>query len=752
MGTGSSKARTLTVNTNFNAKENLHVEQHSGGSSERVTAEGIKDDFSRRVTESENISRPMDLPVSSDEFNVKTVANFQVLKKENEVVVTTNDRQSVTQRPEYSSDLPSLLSSFGEKHPAAASTLKTIYDHYKALEDALNNGNLSSVETLAQVKGLFNVYLKDKTRKNRQALTEFAAALGIPKLAHQIIVDQRSKHQGLTTWDTENDEGKTIERTEENGTEGIETRVEGESDENQDHVDGKGQKEALKMSQGVVSQLLAALLNFSDLSDTFCMGCDESGMVHLLVNMTKEMQDSIAHNVKYVNSQTQQLTKYTVRGKMLSRVMGILHNMSKRVPIRRSFAACQALDVLIPLLKAEIVLYSTKSLLVLAYLIDEENNHLIMTDEDPIKFLTGLLVKALARANHRYFGFSAAELAEGLTQIAINDNNKKTIAKCGAIPVLVTMLQKAKDDDERLNASQTLWILAFDDENRNEIKNNESAIAELQKLVLSENTELKRAAAGALWECQGKQKHEEAKQMTVTVQGVSDCKHVMISYQWDVQKSMIQLRNQLQSHGYKVWMDIDEMGGSTLESMARAVENASVVLVGVSQKYKESPNCRSEAEYTFQLHKDIIPLMMDYRYKPDGWLGLIVGSKFWIDFSDRHKVDTNVDKLIKELGGRGKTAQEETIHAVAVDFVDACPQTSIRSWTNKDVIKWLREVGLEGRLDSKAMQRLNGQILLRLQDLRKESPEFFYTSIRTDLKLANVFDVMEFADELDKLE
>lgn len=72
-----------------------------------------------------------------------------------------------------------------------------------------------------------------------------------------------------------------------------------------------------------------------------------------------------------------------------------------------------------------------------------------------------------------------------------------------------------------------------------------------------------------------------------------DNKHVMISYQWDVQKSMIQLKTQLQAQGYKVWMDIDEMGGSTLESMARAVENASVVLVCVSQKYKESPNCRS---------------------------------------------------------------------------------------------------------------------------------------------------------------
>ena len=67
----------------------------------------------------------------------------------------------------------------------------------------------------------------------------------------------------------------------------------------------------------------------------------------------------------------------------------------------------------------------------------------------------------------------------------------------------------------------------------------------------------------------------------------------MISYQWDVQKLVIQIKNKLQADGYKVWMDIDEMGGSTLESMARAVENASVVLVCVSQKYKESPNCRS---------------------------------------------------------------------------------------------------------------------------------------------------------------
>ena len=69
---------------------------------------------------------------------------------------------------------------------------------------------------------------------------------------------------------------------------------------------------------------------------------------------------------------------------MLSRALGILHNLSKRVPTRRSFAACQAIDVLIPLLKAEVTLFNAKSLLVLAYLTDEENNHLIMADEGNI--------------------------------------------------------------------------------------------------------------------------------------------------------------------------------------------------------------------------------------------------------------------------------------------------------------------------------------------------------------------------------
>ena len=48
------------------------------------------------------------------------------------------------------------------------------------------------------------------------------------------------------------------------------------------------------------------------------------------------------------------------------------------------------------------------------------------------------------------------------------------------------------------------------------------------------------------------------------------------------------------------------MSGSTLEAMSEAVENAAVVLICLSERYKQSPNCRTGMnikEYLMNLHK-----------------------------------------------------------------------------------------------------------------------------------------------------
>ena len=56
---------------------------------------------------------------------------------------------------------------------------------------------------------------------------------------------------------------------------------------------------------------------------------------------------------------------------------------------------------------------------------------------------------------------------------------------------------------------------------------------------------------------------------------------------------MLKIRDALKDAGYKVWMDVDDLGGSTLERMASAVKSSAVILVAVSREYKESANCRS---------------------------------------------------------------------------------------------------------------------------------------------------------------
>ena len=61
------------------------------------------------------------------------------------------------------------------------------------------------------------------------------------------------------------------------------------------------------------------------------------------------------------------------------------------------------------------------------------------------------------------------------------------------------------------------------------------------------------------------------------------------------------------------------IAGSTMDAMSDAIEGADVMLYGVSLQYKESANCRLEANYAHQQELDMIPLMVQKDYSPMGW-------------------------------------------------------------------------------------------------------------------------------------
>jgi hypothetical protein len=136
--------------------------------------------------------------------------------------------------------------------------------------------------------------------------------------------------------------------------------------------------------------------------------------------------------------------------------------------------------------------------------------------------------------------------------------------------------------------------------------------------------------------------------------------HVMASYNWDHQEVILRVVASLQHRGYLVWVDTEQMKGATVDTMALAVEGSAVVLIGVSRAYKESSNCRMEAQYALQRKKPLVPLMLVQGYEADGWLGLLLGTSLWYQMygatlTSEGVFEDRIDSLCRELGSRGHT-------------------------------------------------------------------------------------------------
>ena len=485
---------------------------------------------------------------------------------------------------------------------------------------------------------------------------------------------------------------------------------------------------------------LAAIQNFSDFHQGFCSACAGAGVISMCFEIVKQI-DAENSNWEEEDEDSELVT-------IIDNSIGILHNISRRLRDRELFANRE--QTLLYFAKKKVPAIAAESLLTLAYLVDENTNHLISADENLLSFIITLLDEAWQSEDRHSNGYSAKELAEGLSHLAINDANKNILGQNGVIPVLISVIKTSNEDEEKASATRALWMLAFDDNNKGEIRQEEGAMDILHQLQQSKNSEVQKAAAGALWELEGK----TARQSSEKIESTGN--HVMISYQWDSQEVLVEVKNRLQASGYRVWMDLEQMGGSTLEAMAKAVEDSSVVLICVSERYKESPNCRSEAEYAYQLRKDIIPLMMQGKYRGDGWLGMLVGTKLWFDFQSKHVLEQGVMKLIRELGGRGKELDvtdgpsEPAVRTVQADVLVAPSSPGVSTWTNKDVKQWFKEIGLE-KVCEKDISEMNGQTLIDLQELRGECPDYFYRCIERTLKLTDVFDLLKFRKELSKL-
>ncbi|XP_060569404.1 uncharacterized protein LOC132727835, partial [Ruditapes philippinarum] len=504
---------------------------------------------------------------------------------------------------------------------------------------------------------------------------------------------------------------------------------------------------------------LLTLHNFSDCSDEYAIGLAKAP--GLLDTLKRILGDSLP---KYLVKEGEGPKLTESEERLMSGSLGVIWNMSRRESNMSSLRAADMISCMIPYLKSPNKQYALTALASLAAIIKEEECDIIKSNKEIVMHLLDCIRKGMKDKMRICEGWSCQECVFIVKLLARNDTNIKTLVELGALELLVEMA-RIGDEDEQYESVSALWALCFDEDNQSLItgKPELEVVDLLVDLKSSKNKKIKNVCNGALWTLRDVLKKTvvekykkiaylavealnlfpfsfinmtcweqlDNKDKTDRLEKTLSRGHVMISYQWADQKILRIVRDKIKARGYKVWMDIDEMGGSTLQAISKGVENAAVFLMCMSDKYKHSLFCRSEAEYAFKLGKTVIPLKMERGYDPDGWLGLIAGAKLYFEFSTKYPFEVKMTALLKEitvvLDGSGNVPDSGMIikPQVASTTID-----NVRKWTADDVKQWIGKNGLE----KCGISSLTGGDIALLASMHVECPDLLYKCLQDMLK------------------
>lgn len=367
-----------------------------------------------------------------------------------------------------------------------------------------------------------------------------------------------------------------------------------------------------------------------------------------------------------------------------------------------------------------------------------------------------------------------------IARLSSTNANKPLLRQSGALDILMDMVLKTmkNPDDPLLSPVDTtlhwglsaIWNLSFLTENRDLVLKNEEFMTTVKRISQREMAveggaeNPPRTAQGLLSTLQGMDRKVEGTRPLSA--SVSTSKTIMLSYNWGAQTLVLQVRDFLRSQGLQVWMDVDNMTGNIMEAMASAVETADLVLVFIAGAYKASANCRLEADYIMVLKKPWIPIMVQPNYRPDGWLGLAMGNKLYVDFTDPSAggVGQSLKFLQQQLAMSMQLKQSRvtvapslsapaTASAAPTPAATAAPATSSlspktssahvpdtaawTSWSPKKVLEWLNPVSEQdpALVEKMGAHNVDGFALAEMFLLSETNSKLFHDMVKDEMGL-----------------
>jgi|TARA_B100000073_G_scaffold78533_1_gene59533 phosphopantothenate-cysteine ligase len=430
--------------------------------------------------------------------------------------------------------------------------------------------------------------------------------------------------------------------------------------------------------------------------------------------------------------------------------MIFLRNLSQTPAQVKLLTTHGAVDFAGSILETTSGLSRINAAIVIANLIGREDNDERLSKDDSImEELVDLFKTACDGESYANIKHTVWKYTQGIANLATMEAAKPRLANAGVIKLLVRVLREKQHQWDRGSfwAASALWNLAFDEDVKAKILEEPGVIEALEEVrrLCSENTKMK--ARGALWMLQPQSDEEGAEETSMGLSeedmqklgAIENAKaQVMLSYEWHHQSTVLQLKEELNARGFNVWMDVDRMMGSTLEAMAAAIESSDAIIMCISSRYKESQACRTEAEYAYTKKKCLIPVKVEKSYEPDGWLGILVGSKLYYNVHNQEMMAASIPSLITAVEAIHNDVQAPALRqkngvtALSPDSsssssaVAASPPPQVRNGSvsssqevsvpvdNDAMDRWLSAIGLEAYVHAFRHNHIYGKILLKM--------------------------------------
>lgn len=194
------------------------------------------------------------------------------------------------------------------------------------------------------------------------------------------------------------------------------------------------------------------VVNMTDFSESVCKKIIE---IELYVDLISYLRSDRLEGV---------LARKNVQAtEQVCMLLHILHNVVEMVPeARELYRQKGVVDVLKKFRTCEDKHISCLTLMFLAWVVNEDENSAIESDEEVFKYLCGELQSSLSQTPHRSAsGYKAVEILEAINKLAAHDSNKERVIQSGGLPVFAEFLQPKIVKEEQFLAAQVIWTLAF---------------------------------------------------------------------------------------------------------------------------------------------------------------------------------------------------------------------------------------------------------------------------------------------------